>query len=238
MQIYWTKIKHIVDETNEIKTYHLEIPEDFTWEEGAFTHLGLKGFNEGDKPNRGLVRHLSISTVLNEDTIGITTRIKEDCSLFKSTLRNHQVGDEVALFKIHCNVPLRREDKNVYLFSAGVGSATFRPIVLQYLQDQSNVKQLHSLNIDSSQKYIFTDVFKTDEEKNLTAEFIDERPKYYDRVKDLATDKDGIYYVVGSDEFLKENITCLLDAGIQQENIMLDKREDELPEFFPLREHA
>ena len=35
MEIYWTKIKEIIEETPEIKTFHLECPEGVTWEEGA-----------------------------------------------------------------------------------------------------------------------------------------------------------------------------------------------------------
>src|SRR5699024_5349416 len=98
MQIHWTKINKIVDETPEVKTFYLDLPEDFTWEEGSFTHMGLKGFNEGDKPNRGLVRHMSICTIPEEKTIGITTRIKDQCSEYKAFLKEHQVGDEVAIF--------------------------------------------------------------------------------------------------------------------------------------------
>lgn len=233
MQIYWTKINKIVDETPEIKTYYLDLPEDFTWEEGAFTHLGLKGFNEGEKPNRGLVRHMSISTIPNEKLIGITTRIREECSEFKAALRQHSVGDEVALFKIHCNVPLRRENQNVYLLSAGVGSATFRPIVLDYLNDQTNINHMHSLNIDTSKKFIFTDVFKSKPEQKFISEFTDNRGDYYIRVEQLASDKEGIFYIVGSDEFLKDNIERLQAAGIASEQIMLDKRQGQLPEFFP-----
>src|SRR5699024_12358956 len=89
-----------------------------TWEEGAFTHIGLKGFNEGEKPNRGLVRHMSICTLPAENTIGFTTRIRKERSEFKDTLDTHKVGDEIALFKTHCNVPLRRENKDVYLLSS------------------------------------------------------------------------------------------------------------------------
>lgn len=63
MKIYWTKINKIIDETSEIKTYLLDCPENFTWEEGAHTHLALEGFNAGDKPNKSLVRHMSISTL-------------------------------------------------------------------------------------------------------------------------------------------------------------------------------
>src|SRR5699024_5923331 len=118
MQIYWTKINKIVDETSDVKTYYLDLPEGFVWDEGAHTHLALKGFNEGNKPNRGLVRHMSICTMPNEKTIGITTRIKDLCSEYKTFLETHQVGDEVALFKTYSNVPLKRDNRNVYLLSA------------------------------------------------------------------------------------------------------------------------
>ncbi|HLQ73260.1 MAG TPA: dihydropteridine reductase [Bacillota bacterium] len=238
MHIYWTKINRIVDETDEIKTYYLDIPDKFSWEEGAFTHMGLKGFNEGEKPNRGLVRHLSISTVPNEQEIGITTRIRQECSEFKQSLRQHKVGDKVALFKIHCNVPLRRENKNIYLLSAGVGSATFRPIALQYLSDQSHINKVHSLNIDTSRDFIFTDVFTTNTDKRFTTDFSSSRDDYYHKVKQLAQDKDSIFYVVGSDEFLKDNIECLQREGIANEQIMLDKRESQRVEFFRTKQNA
>lgn len=116
MKIYWTQINKIVEETDNVKTYYLDCPEDFTWEEGAHTHLALKGFNAGNKPNRSLVRHMSITTLPHENIIGITTRIREKCSEYKAVLRNLEIGTEVALFKTHSNVPLKRENKNVYLF--------------------------------------------------------------------------------------------------------------------------
>src|SRR5690625_1151370 len=152
MQIYWLKINKIVDENSEVKTYYLDCPEDFTWEEGAHTHLAMKGFNEGERPNRGLIRHMSICTLPDEGPIGITTRNKDLCSEYKEVLRTLKVGDEVALFKTHSNVPLRREDKNVYLLSAGVGLATFRPLILDYFDRPDNIKQMYSLNIDSSKE--------------------------------------------------------------------------------------
>lgn len=231
MQIYWTKINKIIDETPEVKTYLLDLPENLTWVEGAHIHLALKGFNAGEKPNRSLIRHMSISTLPHENAIGITTRIKEQCSEFKSILRNLEVGDEVAIFKIHSNVPLKREDKNVYLLSSGVGQATFRPLVLDYLERSDNVNQIHSLNIDSTRDYLFTDIFKTLPDKKLTAQFVDNRNDYYEEVRKLAADKDGLFYVVGSDEFLLQNIEVLREQGIQPEQIMLDKHEHKRAEF-------
>lgn len=232
MQIYWTKINKIVEETPEVKTYQLELPKDFTWEEGSHTHFALKGFNAGDKPNRCLIRHMSISSLPHENTIGITTRIREQCSEFKSILRNLEVGNEVAIFKTHSNLPLKREGKNVYLLSSGVGLATFRPLVLEYFKRADNVNQIHSLNIDSSKAFLFTDIFTSASDKNFKAQFTDNRKDYYEEVKNLAADKDGHFYVVGSDDFLVQNIEVLREQGIKPEQIMLDKREQELPKFF------
>ncbi|CAM4027755.1 dihydropteridine reductase [Lederbergia lenta] len=232
MQIYWTKINKIIEETPEVKTYLLDCPEGFTWEEGSHTHFALEGFNAGDKPNRGLIRHMSISTLPHENAIGISTRIKEQCSEFKSILRNLEVGNEVAIFKTHSNVPLKREDKNVYLLSSGVGQATFRPLVLEYFERADNVNLIHSLNIDSSKYFLFTNIFKSAPDKKFTAQFVDNRKDYYEEVKNLAADKDGLFYIVGSDEFIVQNIEVLREQGIRPEQIMLDKREQQLPEFF------
>ncbi len=231
MQIYWTKINKIIEETPEVKTYMVDCPDSLTWVEGAHIHLALEGFNAGDKPNRSLIRHMSISTLPHEDSIGITTRIREQCSKFKTILRNLEVGDEVAIFKIHSNVPLKRENKNVYLLSAGVGLATFRPLVLDYFKRADDVKQIHSLNIDSSNDFLFNNIFESAPEKKFTAQFVNNRGDYYEEVKKLAADSNGIFYVVGSDEFLKENIEILIARGIKPDQIMLDKHEKQRLEF-------
>ncbi|GAA0340141.1 dihydropteridine reductase [Oceanobacillus sp. FSL W7-1293] len=234
MQIYWTKINDIIEETPEVKTYMLDCPEGFTWEEGSHTHFALEGFNAGEKPNRSLIRHMSIATLPHENSIGITTRIKEQCSEFKEILRNMEVGQEVAIFKTHSNVPLKREDKNVYLLSAGVGLATFRPLVLDYFERADNVNQIHSLNIDSSRDFLFTPIFESAPDKKFTSQFVDNRKDYYEEVKNLAADKEGLFYVVGSDEFLQQNIDVLLEQGIKPEQIMLDKHKQQLPAFLTL----
>ena len=231
MQIYWTKINKIIEETPEVKTYLLDCPEGFTWEEGSHTHFALEGFNAGEKPNRSLIRHMSISTLPNEHSIGITTRIREQCSEFKSILRSLTIGDEVAIFKTHSNVPLKRENKNVYLLSSGVGLATFRSLVLEYIERADNVNQIHSLNIDSSKNFLFTTIFESAPDKKFTSQFVSTRKDYYEEVKTLSADKDGLFYVVGSNEFLVQNIELLRGQGIKPEQIVLDKHEQQLPEF-------
>jgi hypothetical protein len=73
--------------------------------------------------------------------------------------------------------------------------------------------------------------FESAPEKKFTSQFVDNRKDYYEEVKNLAADKDGFFYVVGSDEFLVQNIEVLRAQGIKPEQIMIDKREQQLPEF-------
>src|SRR5690606_5653522 len=109
--------------------------------------------------------------------------------------------------------------------------ATFRPLVLDYLERSEHINQMHSLNIDSSKDFLFTNIFETEPDKKFTSQFVDNREDYYEEVKNLAEDRDGIFYIVGSDEFLLQNIEVLREQGIKPEQIMLDKREKQLPEF-------
>lgn len=227
VQIYWLKIKNIVQETPEIKTFLLERPKGFTWDEGAHTHFALPGFNAGSQPNRSLVRHMSISTIPSEDAIGITTRIREHCSEFKSILKTLKIGDEVAIFKTHTNLPLKRIGKKVYLLSHGVGLATFRSLALHYFNRPDGIEHMHSLNIESSRQFLFPNIFQSAPEKNFTAQFVDNRTAYYEEVQKLAADKDGLFYIVGSDEFLVQNIALLRENGISVDQMMLDKREEQ-----------
>ena len=37
MQIYWTPIQQVVEESKDTYTFKLELPAGFTWEEGAHT---------------------------------------------------------------------------------------------------------------------------------------------------------------------------------------------------------
>jgi len=65
--------------------------------------------------------------------------------------------------------------------------------------------------------------FKTKVKNNHTAEYVNSRSGYYERVDKLASDKEGIFNVVGSEKFLHENVYALVNVGIPRSEIMLDK---------------
>ena len=181
---------------------------------------------------RTLFPCIVFGTFKDENTIGITTRIRKEPSKFKQILNTMEIGSEAAIFKTHTNVPLKREGKNIYMLSSGVGLATLRPLALKYLKTQDNVAKVHSLNIDSSKDYLFTDIFESSADKNLTAHFVSSRDEYYQEAEKLTADKDALFYVVGSDEFLRQNIEMLLKQGIPNHQIMLDKHESQREKLF------
>lgn len=232
MEIKWTTIQDIVQETPDIRTYFLDCPADFTWKSGAHTHFALEGFNDGEKPDKGMVRHMSISTLPDENKIGITTRIRQQKSRFKDLLDKTEIGDSVALFKTGARLPLYREDKPLYFLSSGVGLATFRPLVLEYLKDNQGISHLHSLHVDSSQDTLFSTVFTSDSAQKFTHKHVYNRDDYYQAVNDFTESLDGYYYVVGSDEFLMDNLALLVEKGLSPDQIILDKHEHQRVNFF------
>jgi ferredoxin--NADP+ reductase len=128
-------------------------------------------------------------------------------------------------------MPLKREHRPIYLLSSGVGIATFRPLLLDYLKDDSGVASIHSLNVDSTGDFLFGDIFQSDKAKGISVESVTSRKAYYDALSLLALDKTAFFYIVGSDEFLTENISVLQKAGIWNERIVLDKHDFQLEKF-------
>lgn len=232
MQIHWVKINQIIEEAPETWTYMLDCPDHFTWDEGAHTHLALPGFNSGEKPNKNLVRHMSISTLPDDRSIGITTRIKANCSEFKSQLSKLDVGDSVALFKTHSNLLLKRIDKPIYLLSSGVAIASVRPLLKKYLSHPEGIEKIHSLSIDSSRHYLFSNFFQSSPEKRVSTHYVDNRVTYYQEVQQLSQNKSALFYLVGGDDFLIENVRFLRTQGIPDSQIILDKHEMRVREFF------
>lgn len=231
MKVYWTEIHDIIQETSDIHTYYLAPPSNFLWESGAHTHFALSGFNDGERPDKSLVRHMSISTMPKENIIGITTRIRPQKSRFKQLLEQATVGDSVALFKTGSRLPLYRDDVPLYFLSAGVGLATFRPLVLEYLANKEKIPYLHSLTIDSANQCLFPQIFTEKKERNFSHEYVASRSHYYERLKDIARVKNAYYYIIGSDEFLMQNLSLLTQSGVRAHQIILDKHEEKRQQF-------
>lgn len=226
------KITDIIDETYGTKTYLLEKPADFSWVEGAHTHIGLPGFDEGEKPNKDWVRHMSIMTLPEENKIGFTTRILAPLSEFKEKLSKLQIGDEVILFKVDSRMFLRRYNKPIVLVSMGVGIATVRPLIQRFITDRTNIPQLISINVDSSKDFIYKHSLDKLVAPYYHNYWLTSRSAFYETL-DRVSEKDrAIYYIVGSDTFIKDVIKYLKNNNVDQRNIFIDRKEEMLVNYY------
>lgn len=225
MEIYTARIDRVITENQWIKSYFLKAPAGLNWEEGAHTHVALKGFNDGEKPNKELVRHMSIMTLPSEGKLGFTTRLNSSASLFKTKLAQATVGDELHLFKIGSKMNLKRQNRPLIFISMGVAMATMRPLILKYSQQQENIPKVYNLTIHPALT-LYKQEIESRNISNFSNEYVTDRKKLYDEINRL-NDTEGIYYLSGSDTFLGDIIARLFSLGVKADDIVLDKKGEE-----------
>lgn len=229
---YKLRIIDIIEEAFGVKTYLLEKPIDLTWVEGAHMHVGLPGFGEGELPNKELVRHMSIMTLPEENKIGFTTKVLSPFSEFKEKLSKLQIGDEVTLFKIGSRMFLRREDRPIILVSMGVGITTMRPLIYKFIKDQTGISKLININVNSSKEFTFKEELDNLQNSSYQNDWMGSRDGFYEELDKASRQPDGIYYIVGSDAFIKEVIRYLKSKRIEESSILIDKKEEQLANYF------
>lgn len=229
--IYKVKILDIKDEYKNVKTYTLEKPEGMVWDEGSSFHLAIPGFNDGGKVNKKLVHHLSINTLDDEDTVNFTTKFSIRKSEFKKALLEKKVGDYLEFFKIRSHMKLRREDRPIVLLSMGIGFTTMRPLINKFKKDQSGIPELLSINVSRKDSHLFESEISTINDSIFRQVWVDSRANFFGMLKEMEV-KDSIFYVVGSNEFLLDNIVTLRQLGVDDKDIMIDLNDKKKETMF------
>lgn len=235
MEIYKTHIAGIVSHVGNVNTYLLNVPDGVHWEEGAHMHVALPGFNIGEKPDKQLVRHMSIMTLPEEEKLGFTTRIDSSNSIFKQRLSAMQVGEDVFVFKLGSVMTLRRNGCPAVLISMGVAMATMRPLLLRYGQNQQGIPWIESINVSRLPEALYeTDVEKYKSSSCCHTQLVgrDMLKQNIYKIVERLDGKKANFYVAGSDVFLRDVVTELLRKGIDEEQIVLDKKPEKRQAFF------
>jgi len=228
---YRLKITDIVEEALGTRTYFMDMPEDFLWDEGSHAHIGLAGYDAGEKPVSAWVRHMSIMTLPEEKKIGFTTRKRENCSEFKEKLFDSKVGDEIVVFKPGSRMALRREKRPVVLISMGVGIATMRPLVLAYNKDRKDIPLMMNINVDASGTFLYRSDLDRIACDSYCNYWLDGRRELHELMEGSSIPEDAVYYLVGSDAFLIDLIHRLRGRGITMEDILIDKKPEFMSSF-------
>lgn len=221
---YRLKLTDIRQESKDTYTFLMDMPEGFLWEEGAHAHIGIKGY-DFQAPNGAYVRHMSIMTLPKEDKIGFTTKKRGTLSLFKETLFNMKVGEELLLFKPGSRMALRRENRPIVLVSMGVGCATMRPLILAYEEESSGIEELIHINIHGDEEALYKQELSACKEERLQSHYVKTRGDMDKFLEETLTLEKPIYYLVGSDAFLIQKTHWLMGKGIAFEDVVLDKKE-------------
>ena len=226
MELHQVAINQIKAEGERINSFYFPVPDDFRWEEGAHIHVALEGFNEGDVRNKELVRHMSITTLPEEGRLGFTTRLDSSDSVYKRALSRHRVGDPLYLFKSGSRLTLRREERPLVVFSMGVAMSAVRPLALCYAQNRQGIASLRSITVNSRQTYPFQEELQALNAPGLSLCHLRHRAELTEEIERLDFLNHPLYYVVGSDEFLRDVITLLRQRGAEDGDIILDMKAE------------
>lgn len=219
-------IEDIREEANGTRSFYFNIPEGMTWKAGSDMHIAFPDFMDSEVIDKSLVRHMSLMTVPEEGRVGFTTRTPGSGSEYKKRLKSMKTGDEIVIFKLGNRIPLRREGKQIVLISMGVGAATIRPMILEWIKDSTDIPSIINLVVDKKDQFVFKKEWESTPKSNLTHMFCENRNSFYTNFESLQFDGDKIFYIVGSDIFLEDLIRLLKAKGVQPENIEIDKKPD------------
>lgn len=211
-KMYELKLKDIIDESHDVKTYVFEKPK-CQWTEGTNVHVAFPDFEPYGKE---LVRHLSLTTLSDENDLRFTTRLSS--SQFKSRLASLKVNDPLIFFKFNARIPLV-ENRPLILLSMGVGLAAYQTLfkTLYKLQDTSRIK-----SISIAKEVLFSQEMNR---MNIAHTSVRTRKDYWTTIKETYN-PNAVYYIIGSETFIEDNIAFLKDKGHCLDDIKMDKKQD------------
>lgn len=224
-----------VIEAKDTVTLKFKIPDGFSWTPGMHFHLAMSNFAKGGKPDKSMVRSFSVMSLMEEGYLGLTTRITNTPSKYKKQLLTLKPSDKMLMFKTGNRMELRRENRPIVLISMGVGLATFRPLIKSFEKDRTGITNVISLNIDSSLEYVYKEEIEKITIDELVNIYCKSRKDLYneiDKVLDREVSSDTpIYYIVGSDNFLKSISSYLMRKDVDVKDLVIDKNDKGISEI-------
>lgn len=240
MELYTSKILDVVPQSGELVTFYVSTPEGVHWNSGAHMHVGLPGFRDGDKPNKALVRHMSICTRECDGRVGFTTRICAEPSEFKGRLKAMKAGDEVTLFKIGNRLALSSDRDNV-LITQGVGLAAVYPLLMDLSEGKLSAS-VSLLQIQRPEEALFSEgleaLRRKAEQGNIvfSEKSVSKRGDFYQELDALIRSHGAkaLYTIIGGEGFLKGVLGTLAEHGIGRDSVQLDKGAEKAELFLSI----
>ncbi len=223
-------VQKITQVDEHTQTIWFNIPKGFKWIPGS---SGLFTFKQSFKKFILDIRYMRWMTVArNEDQtcLEITCRIPGSNSLFKQEMMKLKPGSEMLLYSVHMHCPLVRNDKNLVFLSMGIGSVTYKNLFEAYEMNKLGVKSVTSINVDNHQTKLYKDQFP-----HVKKVYTKNRLEFQNELDNYLIQEDSVFYIVGSEEFLREMIKKLQTSGISNNDMIIDRSEYMRKRYYNLK---
>lgn len=232
MEIYRVRINRVDDLGDLVRVYYFDKPAGFDWDEGAHVHLGLPGFDAGEKRDKTLVRHMSILTLVEEDTVGVITRLDSSDSRYKLMITDMKPGDEASLFKIGSALRLKRDGRPVVILTMGVAVGAMRPLAISYANNPEGIPEMTAITVNRRDTYPFKEELEALEAPRLTLHHVKSRAAFQHALLGLILDNKPWFLIIGSNDFLRDCIYGLRDRGISPDDMVVDLKPEKRAVLF------
>lgn len=217
------RLAKIEKEAADTYTFKFTVPSTSKWLPGGYAHFVCSTLKNGEKFKKELLRELSIMSHPSEKLMGFTTRIRQNPSVFKQKMLQLKVGDEIRVFKIGNHFKKQESEKPIVFISMGVGIATFRPLILEYLKNAPQTLPITNINIDRSGAFIYQNELEGLPAEKIENVWVTNRTDLYAGINQCIENAGNIYYIVGSKEFNKAIGDYLLEKYVSEKDIIFDK---------------
>lgn len=220
------EILDIIRENDITYTFKCSRPEGIVWDVGSNGHFSFRqptGEKETDRPWQ---RHMTVTSHPDEDYISFTTRIRNEASLYKNKLKNLKTGDRILLYGLNNRMPVRREGRPLVFVTMGVAITSCRPYFLEYIRDGRGIPSVTSLNMEGQGAGLLKgelDLWNPGAFSDFR--FIVREEFYKALEKVVSSGNDSFFYVMGSDGFLRDICRFLLERGVEDNSIVIDKKK-------------
>ena len=232
MDIYRAAIRRTEDMGSRVSLFYFDKPPGFGWDEGAHVHLALPGFNDTERPDKSLVRHMSILTLVDEQSVGVITRLDSSDSDYKRRLAAMGPGDECYLFKIGSALKLRRDGRPVAILTMGVAIGAARPLAISYAKNPQGIPRMISLTVNRRDDYPFRAEMEGLSAPGLKLMQAKSREAYREALRGLSTENSPRFLIIGSDEFMRESIFALRDKAVSPDDMVVDLKPEKRAALF------